>query len=68
MVNFWHNTPVYHRLKAAPRDDINFRFQFCNKVVYPPDQDFFFQSFQIKKKFINISMNLLKTQTNFLYI
>ena len=30
--------------KAAPWDDINFRFNFCNEVVYPPDHDFF-QSF-----------------------
>ena len=29
-------------VKAAPWDDINFRFQFCNEVVYPPDHDFFF--------------------------
>ena len=52
MVNFWqHNTPVYHRVKAAPWDDINFRFQFCNEVVYPPDHDFiFFRVFRLKKK------------------
>ena len=23
------------QLKAAPWDDINFRFLFCNEVVYP---------------------------------
>ena len=28
------------RFKAAPWDDINFRFLFCNEVVYPPDHDF----------------------------
>ena len=53
----------------APSNDINFRFYFCNEVVYPIDHDLilfrvfiFFLIF-----FINISMNLLKTQTNFLY-
>ena len=41
MVNFWqHNTPVYHRVKAAPWDDINF-----NKVVYTPDHELFFLEF-----------------------
>ena len=29
-------------LKAAPWDDINFRFLFCNEVVYPTDHDFIF--------------------------
>ena len=50
-------------------DDTNFRFYFCNNVVYPPDHDFiFFRVFWFKKIFfINISMNPLKTQTNFLY-
>ena len=51
-------------IKAAPWDDINFRFLSCNEVVYPPDHDFF-SVFQIF--FINISMNPLETQTNFLY-
>ena len=27
-------------LNAASWDDINFRFHFCNEVVYPPDHDF----------------------------
>ena len=55
--------------KASPWDDINFRFYFCNEVVYPPDHDFiFFTVFRFKKIFfINISMNPLKTQTNFLF-
>ena len=26
MLTWQHNTPVYHRVKAAPWDDINFRF------------------------------------------
>ena len=57
------------RVKAAPWDDINFRFRFCNEVVYPQDHDFiFFWIFRFKKIFfINISMKLLQTQTNFLY-
>ena len=56
-------------LKAAPWDDINFRFQFCSEVLYPPDHDFiFFRVFRFLKIFlINISMKPLKTQTNFLY-
>ena len=29
-------------IKAAPWDDINFRFLFCNEVVYPTDHDFIF--------------------------
>ena len=33
------------QVKAAPWDDINFSFYFCNEVVYSPD--LFFQSFQI---------------------
>ena len=28
--------------KAAPWDDINFCFHFCNELVYPPDHDFIF--------------------------
>ena len=57
-----------HLFKAAPWDDIMFRFYVCNKVVYPTDHAFtFFQSFFIKKKIINIYMNPVKTQTNFLY-
>ena len=56
-------------IKAAPWDDINFRFYFWNEVVYPPDHDFiFFRVFKYKKIFfINISMNPLKTQTNFVF-
>ena len=55
--------------KASPWDDINFPFYFCNEVVYPPDHDFiFFTVFRLKIFFfINIAMNPLKTQTNFLY-
>ena len=53
-------------LKRLSWDDINFRFYFCNEVVYPTDHDFiFFQSFYIKKKIINIYMNPLKTQQTF---
>ena len=46
-----------------------FVFQFCNEDVYPPNHDFiFFRFFKVLKiSFINISMNPLKTQTNFLY-
>ena len=33
---------VYIFIKAARWDDINFRFLFCNEVVYPPDHDFIF--------------------------
>ena len=29
-------------VKAAPWDDINFRFLFCNEVVYPTDHDLIF--------------------------
>ena len=40
--------------KAAPWDDINFRFYFCNEVVYPPDRDFiFFRVFRLKKIFVS---------------
>ena len=36
-------------LKRLSWDDINFRFYFCNEVVYPTDHDFiFFQSFYKK--------------------
>ena len=34
--------PLYLCIKAAPWDNINFRFYFCNGVVYPPDHDFIF--------------------------
>ena len=55
--------------EAAPWDDINSRFHFHNEVVYPLDHDFIlFRYFRFKKIFfINISMNPLNTQTNFLY-
>ena len=48
--------PMYFS-KAAPWDDINFRFYFCNEVVYHPDHDFmFFRVFRFFKIFyINIS-------------
>ena len=42
-------TPV-SIIKAAPWDDINFRFKFCDKVVYPTDHDFFF--FRVFRKII----------------
>ena len=52
-------------VKVAPWDDINFRFYFCNEVVYPPDHDFiFFGVFRLKKK---IYQHFYETQTNFLY-
>ena len=56
-------------VKAAPWDDINFRFQSCNEVVYHPDQDFvFFRVFRFLQIFlINISMKSEVTQTNYLY-
>ena len=31
---------IYIIFKAAPWDDVNFRFQFCTEVVYPTDQVF----------------------------
>ena len=34
--------PTTLDFKAAPYDDINFRFLFCNEVVYPTDHDFIF--------------------------
>ena len=56
-------------IKAAPWDDINFCFSFCNEVVYPPDHDYiFFRVFRFLQIFlINISMKPLKTRTYFLY-
>ena len=64
----WIEIQISTRL-AAPWDNINFRFHFCNEVVYPKDHDFiFFRIFRfLKIFFINISMKPLKTQTNFLY-
>ena len=49
--------------KAAPWDDINFRFYYCN------DHDFIYcRILSLKKYFsINIFMNPEKTQTNYLY-
>ena len=46
-----------------------FVFNLCNEVVYPPDHDFIFlRVFRfLQIFFINIPMNPLKTQTNFLY-
>ena len=42
--------PTIILLKAAPYDDINFRFLLCNKVVYPTDHDFIFNGiFRLKK-------------------
>ena len=41
-------------VKPAPCDDINFRFQFCNEVVYPTDHDIiFFRVFRFKKMFFS---------------
>ena len=55
--------------KAAPWDDINFRFYFCTEVVYPTDHVFiFFSIFILLQIFlINISMKPEETQTNYLY-
>ena len=55
--------------KAAPWDDINFRFSFPTEVVYPTDHVFiFFRIFIFLQIFlINISMNPEVTQTNYLY-
>ena len=55
--------------KAAPWDDINFRFKFRTEVVYPTDHVFiFFRIFIFLQIFlINISMNPEVTQTNYLY-
>ena len=56
-------------IKAAPWDDINFRFYSCNEVVYDPDQEFiFFRVFRFLQIFLfNISMKPEGTQTNDLY-
>ena len=64
LIDLW----VSYRVKAALWDDINFCFYFCNEVVYLPDHDFiFFRVFRfLEIFFINIPMNPLKTQTNFL--
>ena len=56
-------------VKAAPWDDINFRFYFHTEVVYPTDHVFiFFRIFIFLQIFlINISMKPEVTQTNYLY-
>ena len=56
--------------KAAPWDDINFRFLFCSEVVYPTDHDFIFYGIFtfLKIFFIRTFMNPTVNQTNFLYI
>ena len=56
-------------VKAAPWDDINFRFYFRTEVVYPTDHVFiFFRIFIFLQIFlINISMKPEVTQTNYLY-
>ena len=58
-----------HDIKAAPWDDINFRFYFRTEVVYPTDHVFiFFRIFIFLQIFlINISMKPEVTQTNYLY-
>ena len=58
-----------HNIKAAPWDDINFRFYFRTEVVYPTDHVFiFFRIFIFLQIFlINISMKPEETQTNYLY-
>ena len=39
----WGNKILFLiRFKAAPWDDINFRFKFCIEVVHPTDHDFIF--------------------------
>ena len=56
-------------IKAAPWDDINFRFLFRTEVVYPTDHVFiFFRIFIfLQIVLINISMKPEVTQTNYLY-
>ena len=57
------------QIKAAPWDDINFRFYFRTEVVYPTDHVLiFFRIFIFLQIFlINISMKPEETQTNYLY-
>ena len=57
------------KFKAAPWDDINFRFYFRTEVVYPTDHVFiFFRIFIFLQIFlINISMKPEVAQTNYLY-
>ena len=61
----WYNL----LFKAAPWDDINFRFQSRTEVVYPTDHFFiFFSIFIFLQIFlINISMKSEVTQTNYLF-
>ena len=33
---------VWSQIKATQYDDINFRFQLCNKVVYPTNHCLYF--------------------------
>ena len=40
-----YTTYYAYNIKAAPWDDINFRFYTCNELVYPPDHDFIFLEF-----------------------
>ena len=49
--------------QAAPWDDNNFYFLFCNEVVYPTDNYFIsFRGFEFKKIFfINIFMKPKQT-------
>ena len=56
-------------IKAAPWDDINFRFYYCTEVVYPTDHVLiFFRIFIFLQIFlINISIKPEVTQTNYLY-
>ena len=60
---------AYLFIKAAPWDDIDFCFLFCNEVVYPADHDFiFYRIFRFFKIFfIHTFKNPTVTQTNFLY-
>ena len=58
------------RIKAAPWDDINFRFYSRTEVVYPTDHVFiFFRIFIFLQIFFtnNISMKPEIIQTNYLY-
>ena len=60
---------IRSHIKAAPWDDINFRFYFRTEVVYPTDHVFiFFRIFIFLQIFlINISMKPEETQTNYFY-
>ena len=56
-------------IKAAPWDNINFRFHFRTEVVYSTDHNFiFFRIFIFLQIFlITISIKPEETQTNYLY-